>query len=135
MKAISGQFLAFRNILEKSLLEEMCLELKTAWKNVLKNVQEAFLLIPKKFLNTFETIIQCSFNCWFRICIQFFVSCLEFEKNDLKVLWIISILERCCLSRFIYVLIFQYSDADLLLNSFINFLIKWYLEVTNLIWI
>ena len=63
MKAISGQFLAFRNILEKSLLEEMCLELKTAWKNVLKNVQEAFLLIPKKFLNTFETIIQCSFNC------------------------------------------------------------------------
>ena len=63
MKAISGQFLAFRNILEKSLLEEMCLELKTAWKNVLKNVQEAFLLIPKKFLNTFETIIQCSFYC------------------------------------------------------------------------
>ena len=49
MKAISGQFLAFRNILEKSLLEEMCLELKTAWKNVLKNVQEAFLLIPKIF--------------------------------------------------------------------------------------
>ena len=60
MKAISGQFLAFRNILERSLLEEMCLELKTAWKNILKNVQEAFLLIPKKFLNTFETIIQCT---------------------------------------------------------------------------
>ena len=62
-RSIQGPFLAFRSILEKSLLEEMCLELKTALKNVLKNVQEAFLLIPKKFLNTFETIIQCSFNC------------------------------------------------------------------------
>ena len=61
---------------------------------------------------------------------SFFVSCLELEKNDLKVLWIISILDRCCLSRFIYVLIFQYSDADPLLNSFINFLILRYWMAT-----
>ena len=62
-RSFSESFQGFRSILEKSLLEEMCLELKTALKNVLKSVQEAFLLIPKKFLNTFETIIQCSFNC------------------------------------------------------------------------
>ena len=63
VQSILGPFKAFRSFLEKSLLEEMCLELKTALKNVLKSVQEAFLLIPKKFLNTFQTIIQCSFNC------------------------------------------------------------------------
>ena len=56
-----GQFQAFRGILEKCLLEEMCLELKIALKNGLKNVQEAFLQLSKKFLNTFETIFQCSF--------------------------------------------------------------------------
>ena len=38
-----GQFQGFRGILEKSLLEEMCLELKIALKSGLKNVQEAFL--------------------------------------------------------------------------------------------
>ena len=46
-RSIQGPFLAFRSILEKSLPEEMCLELKTALKNVLKNVQEAFLPTPK----------------------------------------------------------------------------------------
>ena len=51
-----GQFEAFRGILEKCLLEEMCLELKIALNNDLKNVQEAFLLNSKNFLNTFETI-------------------------------------------------------------------------------
>ena len=34
--------MAFRSILEKCLLEEMCLELKTALKNVLKIIPEAF---------------------------------------------------------------------------------------------
>ena len=42
-------FEAFRSILEKCLLEEMCLELKTTLKNGLKNVQEAFLPISKNF--------------------------------------------------------------------------------------
>ena len=56
-----GQFQAFRGILEKCLLEEMCLELKIALKNGFKNVQEAFLPISKNFSNTFETIFQCSF--------------------------------------------------------------------------
>ena len=56
-----GQFQAIRGILEKCLLEEMCLELKIALKNGLKNVQEAFLPISKRFLNTFETNFQCSF--------------------------------------------------------------------------
>ena len=60
-RSIWRPIVAFRSILEKSLLEEMCLELKIALKNGLKNVQEAFLLIPKKILNTFETIIQCNF--------------------------------------------------------------------------
>ena len=44
-----GQFQGFRGILEKCLLEEMCLELKTKLKNGLKNVQEAFLPISKIF--------------------------------------------------------------------------------------
>ena len=56
-----GQFQGFRGILEKCLLEEMCLELKIALKNGLKNVQEAFLPISKNLLNTFDTIFQCSF--------------------------------------------------------------------------
>ena len=60
-QSIWRPILAFRSILEKCLLEEMCLELKIALKNGLKNVQEAFLQISKKFLNTFETIFQCSF--------------------------------------------------------------------------
>ena len=60
-RSFSGSFQAFRSILEKSLLEELCLELKVALKNGLKNVQEAFLPIPKIFSNTFETIFQCSF--------------------------------------------------------------------------
>ena len=60
-QSIQGPFLAFRSILEKSLPEEMCLELKTALKNVLKNVQEVFLPIQKIFSNTFDTIFQCSF--------------------------------------------------------------------------
>ena len=55
-RSIQGPFLAFRSILEKSLLEEMCLELKTALKNVLKNVQEAIFLIPNYLKNKFETI-------------------------------------------------------------------------------
>ena len=41
-------FQAFRGILEKCLLEVMCLELKAASKNTLKNVQEAFLLTSFK---------------------------------------------------------------------------------------
>ena len=56
-----GPFQPFRGILEKTLLEEMCLELKIALNNGLKNVQEAFSPISKNFLNTFETIFQCSF--------------------------------------------------------------------------
>ena len=48
--------MAFGSILEKCLLEEICLELKIAFKNALKNVWEAFLPIPKIFLNAFETI-------------------------------------------------------------------------------
>ena len=55
-RSIQGLFLAFRSILETSLLEAMCLELKIAWNSGLKNVQEAFLPIPKIFSNTFETI-------------------------------------------------------------------------------
>ena len=35
-------FLMFRHILEKFLFEKMCLELKTALKNVLKIIPEAF---------------------------------------------------------------------------------------------
>ena len=62
VQSILGPFKAFRSFLEKSLLEEMCLELKIALKNGLKNVQEASLLISKNFLNTFETIFQCSFQ-------------------------------------------------------------------------
>ena len=50
-RSFSGSFKAFRSILEKCLLEEMCLELKNAWKNVLKNVQEAFFLIMKYLKN------------------------------------------------------------------------------------
>ena len=61
VQSILGPFKAFRSFLEKSLLEEMCLELKIALKNGLKIVQEAFLPIPKIFSNTFETIFQCSF--------------------------------------------------------------------------
>ena len=53
--------MAFGSILEKCLLEEICLELKIAFKNALKNVWEAFLPIPKIFLNAFETIFLCSF--------------------------------------------------------------------------
>ena len=86
MKAISGQFLAFRNILEKSLLEEMCLELKTAWKNVLKNVQEAFLLIPKIFLTHLRLLFNVVLIADSEYVFSFFISCLELEKNDLKVL-------------------------------------------------
>ena len=55
-RSFQRPFRAFRNILEKCLLEEMCLELKNALKNVLKNVQEAILLIPKNFQNSFEAI-------------------------------------------------------------------------------
>ena len=61
VQSILGPFKAFRSFLEKSLLEEMCLELKIALKNDLKNVQEAFLPISKNFSNTFETIFQCNF--------------------------------------------------------------------------
>ena len=47
-RSFSGSFKAFRSILEKCLLEEMCLELKIALKNILKNVQEPFLRTPPK---------------------------------------------------------------------------------------
>ena len=46
---IQSQFLVFLGILENFLLEEMCLELKIALKNTLKNVQEPLLPISKKF--------------------------------------------------------------------------------------
>ena len=54
--------MAFGSILEKCLSEEMCLELKAASKYVLKNVWEAFLSIPKIFLNAFETIFLLQFS-------------------------------------------------------------------------
>ena len=82
MKAISGQFLAFRNILEKSLLEEMCLELKTALKNVLKNVQEAFLSIPKIFQNYLRPFFNVVFNADSESIFSFFLSRLEMEINQ-----------------------------------------------------
>ena len=41
---------------------------------------------PQNIFNMFETIFQCNFKCWFQIYIQFFLSCLELEKLQLKVL-------------------------------------------------
>ena len=41
-------FLMFRHILEKFLFEKMCLELKTALKNVLKIIPDAFYKINGK---------------------------------------------------------------------------------------
>ena len=55
-RSISRSFQAFRSILEKSLLEEMCLELKVTLKNGIKYVQEALLPITKIFANDLETI-------------------------------------------------------------------------------
>ena len=49
-RSIQRPFLVFKRILEKSLLEEMCLELQIALKNGLKNVQGAFFADPKKIL-------------------------------------------------------------------------------------
>ena len=54
-QSVQSPFWALGSILEKSLLEEMCLELKVTLKNGIKNVQEALLPITKIFANDLET--------------------------------------------------------------------------------
>ena len=70
MAALSIQrlFLAYRSILEKCLLEEMCLELKISLKIGLKNVLEAFLLVIQNSHNfctrTRTRTVSLFFECF-----------------------------------------------------------------------
>ena len=78
--------MVFRSISEKCLLEEMCLELKVTLKNGIKNVQEALLPITKIFANDLETIFKAVFNADSKSVFSFFLSCLERQKIQLKLM-------------------------------------------------
>ena len=73
--------------------QEKCLELKTIVEKGHVKCSIGHFDKPQNIFNMFETIFQCNFKCWFQIYIQFFLSCLELEKLQLKVFQIIYILK------------------------------------------
>ena len=86
VRCIQRPFLAFTTILEKFLFEKMCLEFKTALKNVLKIIWETFKKNTQMHLRSFFNAV---FNADSESVFSFSLSCLELEKLVLKVFQII----------------------------------------------